>query len=122
MLMNCRLMKWEPPKSWLQRKVAPRWAPIDVGNHDKIHKCVLGFMVKGALVISSADKHRRGQELPRLGPSVGGNDLLLLVWFQLTIMMITSGLDVYGGVDAVLSRADCISCERVSRRALLAFT
>jgi hypothetical protein len=40
---------------------------------------LLGFREKGALVDSLADKHRSRRDLPRLGPSIGGKDLLLLV-------------------------------------------
>jgi hypothetical protein len=61
----------------------------------------LGFRERGVLVILSTDKHRRRQDLPQIGPSVGGKDILLLVWFQLMMKGIDY-LDIYGGVDVIL--------------------
>jgi hypothetical protein len=51
----------------------------------------LGFRRKGALVILSADKHKRRRDLPRFVRSVGGKDLLLHVLIRLILKLIIAG-------------------------------
>jgi hypothetical protein len=58
----------------------------------------LGLWWRNMMMKSSAGSHKEAHRLPRFGPSVGGEDLLLLFWSWL-IKKITGCLDDYSGVD-----------------------
>jgi hypothetical protein len=77
------------------------------GHQDNVHEWWTGVLRKTRAGEFADWQIRERVNFTQVRPFVGGKNLLL-VWIWLMMMMaITSYLDGYGGVDAILPRIDC---------------